>query len=149
VQNTPSHVVELAHVYFCPAFQPKERIQGILENAVQLGQNMTIYEDTTSYDEKGCCDQIGCSPNQWVIRYLHWAFRNGFFVVLLSGMLVFFTLTIGFALIILALGLQKPNCVHVNGVDFDTTGAHFMDAYALSWTTFSTVVSTTRVGMAA
>lgn len=82
-----------------------------------------------------------------VIRYLNWAFRSAFPVVLLSGAVVFFSLTIVFAILIYIVGLRKPNCVHVNGEDFDDPGAaSFLDAYALSWTTFSTVVSENDFG---
>jgi hypothetical protein len=62
--------------------------------------------------------------------------------ILLSGAVAFFSLTLVFAVVILLIGLHQPQCVYLNGVDFGTTGgAKFLDAYALSWTTFSTVVS--------
>lgn len=60
--------------------------------------------------------------------------------VALSALAGWFSLSFGFALMIMAIGYQRPDCVHVNGQDFGTTGAEFLDAYALSWTTFSTVV---------
>ena len=75
-----------------------------------------------------------------VIKYFHWAFRSSFSAVFCSGALAFFSLTLLFAVLIYLSGINKPSCIHVNGVDFGTTGANFMDAYALSWTTFSTVV---------
>jgi hypothetical protein len=50
-------------------------------------------------------------------------------------------MTILFAVFIFLIGINKPSCIHVNGQDFASSGgARFLDAYALSWTTFSTVV---------
>lgn len=65
--------------------------------------------------------------------------------VLLSLAVEFFVLTIVFALVMFIIGSLKPNCIHVNSKDFGGAGdagfwEKFLDAYALSWTTFSTVV---------
>jgi hypothetical protein len=60
--------------------------------------------------------------------------------VILSACAGFFFFTLLFALLIYGIGMHRPSCIHVNGVDFGTTGANFLDAYSLSWTTFSTVV---------
>lgn len=61
--------------------------------------------------------------------------------VLLSAAVWFSSVTMIFAILIYFIGMRNPDCVHVNGVAFDSPGgANFMDAYALSWTTFSTVV---------
>jgi hypothetical protein len=87
---------------------------------------------------------FGLNPNKIVIRYLNWAFRSSFVAVFFSAALAFFGLCLLFAILIYASGMNKPHCVYVNGVEFGTTGANFMDAFALSWTTFSTVVCPTR-----
>jgi hypothetical protein len=100
-----------------------------------------IYEEPPTSQDKGC-SCFGFQPNKLVIQYLNWAFRSSFVVVFFSAAVAFFSLTVGFAVLIYASGMNKPNCVYVNGVDFGTTDANFMDAYALSWTTFSTVVCT-------
>ena len=73
--------------------------------------------------------------NNRVIAYLHWSFRSSFAAVFVSAALGFLALTMFFALIIWALGIADPSCI--GGVDFTTD--YFTDAYALSWTTFSTV----------
>jgi hypothetical protein len=72
-----------------------------------------------------------------VIKYLHWTFRSSFMAVFLSAAVAFIVLTIIFALFIWGLGRANPTCI--GGVDFESD--YFTDAYALSWTTFSTVVS--------
>ena len=118
------------HGAFAKAFR-RFRLQG----AVEIG----MYEDSTE-TATDSCNCFGVQPNASVIRYLHWAFRSSFMAVILSAMAAFFSLTLFFGLIIMGIGLNKPDCIHVNGKDFGTTGATFLDAYALSWTTFSTVV---------
>lgn len=99
-----------------------------------------IYEDDAA--ENSGCLCCGCSPNRWVTTYLNWTFRASFFKVLFSAALGFYALTLFFALLIFASGTNHPRCVHVNGKDFGQSGPgdRFSDAYALSWTTFSTVV---------
>uniref|UniRef100_A0A6U5MNB7 Potassium channel domain-containing protein n=1 Tax=Grammatophora oceanica TaxID=210454 RepID=A0A6U5MNB7_9STRA len=77
-----------------------------------------------------------------VTNYLHWSFRSSFLVFVLSGALVFFALTLIFALLMWVVGQYEPHCIHVNGQDFGDEvgdGNEFSDAFALSWTTFSTV----------
>jgi hypothetical protein len=65
--------------------------------------------------------------------------------VIISACAGFFFFTLLFAVFIYGLGMLKPSCIYVNGVDFGTTGANFLDAYSLSWTTFSTVVRVSGV----
>lgn len=74
-----------------------------------------------------------------VNKFLYWTFRKNFFVVLLSAAGSFYLFTVTFALFIYLIGKKNPKCIHVNGVDFEETRTQFVDAFALSWTTFSTV----------
>lgn len=100
-----------------------------------------IFDDAGGNDASGflCC---GVSPNRWVTTYLNWTFRASFFKVIFSAAIGFYTLTLTFALLIFWSGTNHPDCVHVNGQNFGDSGRgdRFGDAYALSWTTFSTVV---------
>eukprot|EP00540_Astrosyne_radiata_P023477 CAMPEP_0116860338 /NCGR_PEP_ID=MMETSP0418-20121206/22353_1 /TAXON_ID=1158023 /ORGANISM="Astrosyne radiata, Strain 13vi08-1A" /LENGTH=445 /DNA_ID=CAMNT_0004494721 /DNA_START=334 /DNA_END=1671 /DNA_ORIENTATION=- len=52
-------------------------------------------------------------------------------------------MTILFAIFYMILAVRRPECIHVNGVQYgeDSTGffQNLSDAFALSWTTFSTV----------
>lgn len=91
-------------------------------------------------DERGCgC--LGLKPNRIVVSYLFWAFRSSFLALFLSAAVWFFMFTLGFAAMIYIAGRNKPECIHVGGYNFDEEGGpYFLDAYALSWTTFSTVV---------
>jgi hypothetical protein len=86
-------------------------------------------------------DDYGANPdsfslNNLVMRYLHWTFRSSFTSVFLSAAVGFISLTMMFAAWIWALGRKEPGCI--GGVDFETDTS-YVDAFILSWTTFSTV----------
>lgn len=72
-------------------------------------------------------------------RVLYWSFRKNLIIVLLSAACSFYVMTVVFAVLIYIIGLSNPQCIHVNGVDFGDTRNRFVDAFALSWTTFTTV----------
>ena len=74
-------------------------------------------------------------------RYLIWSLRSHFVVVLLSELLAFWALTSIFALCIYAGAQYQPQClVFPDGGNFEENGSYFLDAFAVSWTTFATVV---------
>lgn len=93
-----------------------------------------------------CCERrtnsqgIGITPNQALARYLHWMFRVNFVFLFALCCLVFFALTILFAGFITLAGSIDTDCVRIGGQPFGFGYAAFADAFALSWTTFSTVV---------
>jgi hypothetical protein len=66
-------------------------------------------------------------------------FRVNFFFLFSLSCVVFFALTIFFAGLIIAAGRLDKDCVRVGGQPFESAGTAFADAFALSWTTFSTV----------
>lgn len=72
-----------------------------------------------------------------VIHFLHWIFRQHLVTVVLTAVIGFFVLTIAFALCIWFSAHNHPYCV--GGVEYEAN--FFTDAFVLSWTTFSTVVS--------
>jgi hypothetical protein len=72
--------------------------------------------------------------------YIHWLFTTSVPNLLGSLFAIFFFKTTLWAIFIYAMGRHQPNCIDVGGKDFATGGNHFIDAYAISWTTFSTVV---------
>ncbi len=75
-----------------------------------------------------------------VNKVLFWTFRKNFFIVLLSAAFSFYVFTVLFATCIYLIGRRAPQCIHVNGLEFDHQNVtKFVDAFALSWTTFSTV----------
>ncbi|GAX10049.1 hypothetical protein FisN_25Lh100 [Fistulifera solaris] len=101
-------------------------------------QHLAVYESTG--EQHGSCSCFGIQPNEQVVRYLHWTFRSRFMHVLLSISLIFFSLTLFFALIIYIIAQQQPTCIGGVGTDFGgPEGGTFMDSYSLSWTTFCSV----------
>jgi len=75
----------------------------------------------------------------FVNKLLYWSFRKNLVLVCMLAAFFFFAWTFFFALLLYLIGHRNPKCIHVNGKDFDETTAKFMDAFALSWTTFTTV----------
>lgn len=74
-------------------------------------------------------------------RYVHWSFQTSFQQLVYSLIAIFYVLTLLWGLAIYGVGKYQPNCIYVGDLNFETGGGHFIDAYAISWTTFSTVVS--------
>ena len=80
----------------------------------------------------------GCDINRMIAAYLSWSFRASFFVLFLSLNIGFFSLILIFTFLMMLLGQSYPECYEPTYNEVDTP---FADAYALSWTTFTTVVS--------
>jgi Ion channel len=70
---------------------------------------------------------------------LHWMFRVNFCVLFALSCSAFFVFTASFACLIFFAGSLSPKCVRVSGEEFQPNASGFADAFALSWTTFSTV----------
>jgi len=66
---------------------------------------------------------------------LHWMFRVNFFFLFFLFCIFFFAMSIFFALLIMTAGEYDDECVRIGGKPITA----FADAFALSWTTFSTV----------
>jgi hypothetical protein len=84
---------------------------------------------------------LGVSSNQALAMYLHWMFRVNFFFLFTLSCILFFGLVIVFSGFIVLAGSLESDCVRIGGESFGVAGTPFADAFALSWTTFSTVVS--------
>ena len=85
---------------------------------------------------------IGINPNQQLAMYLHWMFRVNFLFLFCVMCVMFFVLVMFFAALIIVAGTLDPECVRIGGQQFGEVDSEFADAFALSWTTFSTVVRT-------
>ena len=86
------------------------------------------------------CKCFGVQPNELVIKYLNWAFRNSFMAFIMSAAIFYYVWCIWFALLILGSGLHKPECISADGLNFKEAGSFFANAFSLSWQTFSTTV---------
>ena len=82
---------------------------------------------------------IGINPNQSLAQYLHWMFRVNFVFLFAVMCMLFFVLVMIFAGFIISAGRLNPQCVRIGGAPFNSATSDFADAFALSWTTFSTV----------
>ena len=77
--------------------------------------------------------------------YLIWSLRSPFLVVLFSEMIAFWILTTTFAICIYLGAKYQPECLRFpEHRNFEEAGGYFLDAFTLSWTTFSTVVRVKR-----
>lgn len=74
-----------------------------------------------------------------ISNYFRWAFRSPFWMVGLSAYAAYMACCVIFACMIYLIGINEPECVAVQDMDFIQAGASFMDAFQLSWVTFATV----------
>ena len=89
---------------------------------------------------------VGMNHNQRLANSLHWMFRVNFLFLFAVMCTIFFVWIMFFAALIIGAGRIDNECVRVGGNPFGYTGDdgegvphEFADAFALSWTTFSTV----------
>ena len=81
-------------------------------------------------------------PGKHLYGYIHWTFTASFMSVFLSFLLIFSAFNVAFGGLLMLAGNREPNCIMMAGEPFGTTpNTKFSDAFALSWTTFTTVVS--------
>ena len=81
-------------------------------------------------------------PGKHLYGYIHWTFTASFTSVFLSFLLIFSAFNVAFGGLLMLAGNREPNCIMMAGEPFGTTpNTKFSDAFALSWTTFTTVVS--------
>jgi len=79
-------------------------------------------------------------PSKPLSAYLNWTFYASFTAVFLSFLIIFIVLCLLFAAFLLLAGNIQPDCIVVSGSDFGTnSNTKMADAFALSWTTFTTV----------
>lgn len=79
-------------------------------------------------------------PSKPLARYINWTFYASFFPVFLSFLGIFVVLSLLFAVLFLVAGEIQPDCIVVSGNNYgDNPDTKFGDAFALSWTTFTTV----------
>jgi len=82
-------------------------------------------------------------PGRFLFRYIIWTFTGTWSEVILTFLVIYFAVMLIFALFLLIAGNAHPACIVAAGEPFGTNAdAHstrFSDAFALSWTTFTTV----------
>ena len=103
--------------------------------------------DAISNGIGGCCH-----PNRVINQFFHWTFRTSFATLLVAFIVMFVLATMVFAGFILWAAADQPQCIASSAFsvafasistriagEASTYGQRMADAYALSWTTFSTV----------
>ncbi|KAL9189546.1 hypothetical protein ACHAXT_009221 [Thalassiosira profunda] len=80
-------------------------------------------------------------PNRWLMFFFFWLFRKGWATVIILSVTWYYALVLLFALLIVWSSELDNDCVKVGGVNIGDLGRRtkFMDAFSLSWNTFSTV----------
>ena len=79
-------------------------------------------------------------PSKTLYRYISWTFYSNFLEVFFSFLVIFIVLCVIFALFLFSAGNKNPECIVISGEMFGAQPyTKFYDAFALSWTTFTTV----------
>ena len=80
------------------------------------------------------------NPGKILYRYIDWTFYAGFTSVFVTFLLIYFIFCVFFGLVLLLAGNAEPECIVASGDNFGANpNSRFSDAFALSWTTFTTV----------
>jgi hypothetical protein len=101
-----------------------------------MGGSRTQRKQQTSYDPSSL----------WAVAlgfvdYVQWTYKVSLWKVMGSLIAFFLAFVTFFSISIFAVGKIQPNCLHVGTSNFEKSGSYFIDAFQISWTTFSTVVS--------
>ena len=94
---------------------------------------------TCTREEGNDYDVTVGSKAEYLTLFLRWTFRTSFVMLLSFSCACFMMLACAFAIAIHIVGIYQPTCISVSERDYNTAGRCFIDAFALSWTTLSTV----------
>jgi hypothetical protein len=67
------------------------------------------------------------------VAFVKWSYLAPFLHVMISLTLLFYMLVTIFAALVYLVGFYQPQCLYVGSFDFQQAGAHFIDAFAISW----------------
>ncbi len=122
--------------YYSPPYPPIHQRSNILNWLDE--HHMNIIDS--------CCHSIKVDnnvyrPSTFLYRYILWTFNASYTSVTLTFLFIYVVVNLVFAGLLYVAGSHEPYCITASGEHF---GAHpqtkFSDAFALSWTTFTTVV---------
>lgn len=89
---------------------------------------------------KGDVENNHYRPSSWLFRYINWTFYASFLAVFTSFTIWFMSFCLFFGILLKWAGDKNPECIVVSGQHYGTNpDTKFSDAFALSWTTFTTV----------
>ena len=82
-------------------------------------------------------------PSMLLFKYINWTFHGTFTEVFMTFLAIYMGIMLLFAYFLLLAGNAQPACIVTSGEPFgansDVDATRFSDAFALSWTTFTTV----------
>lgn len=79
-------------------------------------------------------------PSTSLYRYIDWTFTASFTAVFMTFVVSYFSFCLAFGGLLMVAGMAEPNCIVTSGAPFGLIhSTKFSDAFALSWTTFTTV----------
>ena len=79
-------------------------------------------------------------PSTILYQYIDWTFTGSFTAVFMTFLLAYCAICVVFGGLLLVAGTYEPTCIVASGESFGhTPHTAFSDAFALSWTTFTTV----------
>eukprot|EP00577_Skeletonema_sp_RCC1716_P009816 CAMPEP_0113407288 /NCGR_PEP_ID=MMETSP0013_2-20120614/19966_1 /TAXON_ID=2843 ORGANISM="Skeletonema costatum, Strain 1716" /NCGR_SAMPLE_ID=MMETSP0013_2 /ASSEMBLY_ACC=CAM_ASM_000158 /LENGTH=664 /DNA_ID=CAMNT_0000293193 /DNA_START=212 /DNA_END=2206 /DNA_ORIENTATION=+ /assembly_acc=CAM_ASM_000158 len=125
--------------------QPKERFQSAILNWMSRMNFPFVNSCAKWWSPEGYNnpDAHNYRPGHLLFMYINWTFTGMWSEVILTFMIIYFVLMLIFTLFLWVAGNAQPACIVAAGAPFgdnDTEDAtRFSDAFALSWTTFTTV----------
>ena len=120
--------------------QPKPQFRLEASRKAKQKYNVKRFTNILRGKSSGTRGGIGMNRNHLIANTLHWMFRVNFLFLFAVMCIFFFVLVLIFSGLIIGAGKIDADCVKIGGISFgNTTQDYFADAFALSWTTFSTV----------
>ena len=124
--------------------KPKKRFESTILNWMDAHQFpfMNCYARRLNL-ERHNPDAHNYRPSQVLFNYINWTFTGTWTEVIITFMIIYFVLMVIFAVFLFLAGRQYPACIVTSGSPFGDNSSKdstmFSDAFALSWTTFTTV----------
>ena len=101
-----------------------------------------------SKELRASVDKYRYQPSKLLYRYVSWTCYTSFLEVFFSFLAIFMILCLIFAVFLYTSGKRTPECIVVSSEPFGTNpDTMFYDAFALSWMTFTTMVSLLNIGI--
>jgi hypothetical protein len=111
----------------------------LTSSAPSTGMEKSFDPSNSKWNFFGC----SISKSMGIVHYVRWSYQASFVKLSLSLIIIFYAWVMLFAILIYLMGIVQPQCIYVGSIsNFKDAGEYFIDAFAISWTTFATVVCT-------
>ncbi|KAL7493482.1 hypothetical protein ACHAWT_006030 [Skeletonema menzelii] len=119
--------------------KPRKRFESSILN--WMSRMNCPFVNSCSYDRNP--DAHNYRPGQFLFWYINWTFTGIWSEVVLTFVFIYFVVMLIFAFFLWIAGNAQPACIVAAGAPFGDNNTEdatrFSDAFALSWTTFTTV----------